>query len=73
MGDKIQIRPELIRPNQVVNPMRGLWRRGSEMDMKSSFVQLCVNASTWIMMAIFGLGHIRINVRICDGICREGR
>ena len=36
MGDKVQVGPELIRPNQVVNPMMGLWRRGSEMEMKSS-------------------------------------
>ena len=36
LGDKVQVGPELIRPNQDVNPMRGLWRRRSEMVMKSS-------------------------------------
>jgi len=34
LGNKIQVGPELIRPNQDVNPMRGLWRRGSEIEMK---------------------------------------
>jgi len=43
---KFRVEPEFIRPNQVVNPMRGLWRRGSGMEMKSKFVQLCVDAST---------------------------
>ena len=36
LGNKVQVGPELIRPNQVVNPMTGLWRKGSEMEMKSS-------------------------------------
>jgi len=36
LGNKVQLRAELIRPNQDVNPMRGLWRRGSEIEMKSS-------------------------------------
>ena len=68
MGDKVQVGPELIRLNQVVNPMRGLWRRGSEIEMNSIFVQLCVDASTWNMVDIFGLGRIRVKgeiVRIC--------
>ena len=34
--NKVQVGPELIRPNQDVNPMRGLWRIGSVMVMKSS-------------------------------------
>jgi len=36
LGNNVQDGPELIRPNQDVNPMRGLWRRESEMKMKSS-------------------------------------
>ena len=36
MGNKVHVGPELIRPNQVVNPVRGLWRTGSEIEMKSS-------------------------------------
>ena len=36
MSDKVQVGPELIRANQVVKPMRWLWRRESEMEMKSS-------------------------------------
>jgi len=33
------------------------------------FVQLCMNASTWSMVAIVGLGHIRVKgeiIRICN-------
>jgi len=59
-----------------MNPMRGLWRRGSEMEMKSRVVQLCIEVSTWSMMAIFGLERIRVKgkiVRIVSGIHREGR
>ena len=44
---KFRSGPELVRSNQVVNPMRGLWRRGSEMEMKSRIVQLCIDVSTW--------------------------
>ena len=69
MGDKVQVGPELIRPNQVVNPMRGLWRRGSEMEMKSGLIQLGMDVSTWSMMAILELERIRVNgeiVRNCD-------
>jgi len=36
LGNKVQVEPELIRPNQDVNPMKGFWRRGSKMEMKSS-------------------------------------
>ena len=68
MGDKVQVGPELIRPNQVVNPMRGLWRKGSKMKMKSSFVQLCMDASTWSIVAILRLGRIRVKGKI-DRIC----
>jgi len=49
--------------------MRRLWRRGSEMDMKSRVVQLCIDVSTWSMVDILGLGHIRVKreiVRNCD-------
>jgi len=28
LGDQVQIGLELVQSNQVVNPMRGLWRRG---------------------------------------------
>jgi len=55
LGDKVLIRPELIRPNHMVNPMKRLKRRWSEMEMKSRLVQLCVNASIWSMVAILGL------------------
>jgi len=58
LGDKVQVRPELIQPNKVVNPVRELWRRGSVMEMESSFIQLCVDASTWSMVAILGLERI---------------
>jgi len=67
LGDKAKVGPELIRPNQVVNSMRGLWRRGSEMKVK--FCSMCVDASTWSMVAILGLRRIRVKgkiVRICD-------
>ena len=69
IGDQVHVGPELIRPNQVVNPMRELWRRQSEMEMKSRLVQLCVDASTWSMVAILRLECIRVKreiVRICD-------
>ena len=74
MGNKVQVRPELIRPNQDVNPMRGLWRREREMEMK--FIQLCVDASTWSMVAILRLGRIQVKgeiIRIMTGILLEGR
>ena len=59
-----------------MNPMKGLWRRGSEVKMKSRVVQLCIDVSTWSMMAILELGHIQVkgeNVRTVTQILREGR
>jgi len=44
--------------------------------MKSIFVQLCLDASTWSMVAILGLELIRVKgeiIRIVTGIHREGR
>jgi len=76
LGDKIQIRPELIRPNQVINPMRGLWRRGSEMKMNSSFAHLCVDASTWNMLAISDLDVFESRGKLLGFVTRihrEGR
>jgi len=32
LGNKLQVGHELIRPNQVVNPIKELWRRGREWD-----------------------------------------
>ena len=58
------IRPELVRPNQVVNPVTGLWRRGSEMEMKSRVVQLCIDVSTRSMVAILELGRIQVKGEI---------
>ena len=46
LDDQVQVGPELVRCNQVVNPLRGLWRRGSEMEMKSRVVQLCIDVRT---------------------------
>ena len=46
------------------------------MEMKSRVVQLCIDVSTWSMLAILGLGHIQVKgkiVRIMTGIHREGR
>ena len=46
------------------------------MDMKSSFIQLCVDASTWSMVAIPEFGCIRIKGRLSGfviGIRHEGR
>ena len=76
MGDQVHDRPELVRPNQVMNPMRVLWRRRSEMKMKSRVVQLCIYVSTWSMVVILRLGCIRVKgeiVRIVTVIRREGR
>jgi len=58
MGGPVQVGPELIRPNQVMNPVRGLWRGGNEMEMKSRVVQLCIDVSTWSMVVMLGLGRI---------------
>ena len=45
--------------------------------MKSRIVQLCVDASTWSMVAILELGHIRVKgerlLEFVTGIRREGR
>ena len=43
-----------------MNPMKGLWRKGSEIEMKSRVVQLCINVSTWRMVAILELGRIQV-------------
>jgi len=46
------------------------------MKMKSRLVQLCMNASTWSMVAILELGCIRVKgdiIRIMTGIRREGK
>jgi len=46
------------------------------MEMKSRIIQLCIDASTWSMVAMLGLGHIQVKgkiVRIMTGIRREGR
>jgi len=53
-----------LNSNQVVNPIRGLCRRGSEMEMKSRVVQLCINVGTWNKMAILGLGCIQVKWEI---------
>ena len=57
---------ELIRPNQVVNRMWGLCSRGSEMEMKSRFVQLCVDASTRSMVDILRLGRIQVKGKLLE-------
>ena len=64
MDDKVQLAPELIRPNQLVNLMRGLWRGGIEM------VQLCVDASTWSMVAILEMSHIAMQFISLKGTMR---
>jgi len=64
LGDQVQVRPKLVRSNQVVNPMKRLWRRGSEMEMKSRVVQLYIDVSTRNMMAILRLGCIQVNGEI---------
>jgi len=46
------------------------------MEMKSRFVQLCVNTSIWRMVVILRLGHIQVKGKLLGimiGICREGR
>ena len=75
MDDKVQVRPELVRPNQVVNPMRGL-RRRSEMEMKSSFIQLYVDASTRSIWLFSDLNVFESRERLLGfvtGIRREGK
>jgi len=60
LDDQVQVGPKLILSNQVVNPMRGLWRSVSEMEIKSRIVPLCIDVSIWSMMAIPGLGRIQV-------------
>ena len=46
------------------------------MEMKSGIVQLCIDVSTWSMVAILGLGRIQVKgeiSRIVTGIRRNGR
>ena len=72
MGNQVQVGSELVRSNQVVNPMRGLWTRGSEMEMKSRVVQLCIDVSTWSIVNVLRLRRIQVKgeiVRIMTGIC----
>ena len=48
----------------------------SEMEIKSRVVQLCIDVSTWSMVAILGLGRIQVKgqiSRIVTRIRREGR
>jgi len=55
--------------------MRGYGEK-SEMEMKLKVVQLCIDVSTWSMMAILGLRRIQVKreiVRIMTGIRCEGR
>ena len=76
MDDKVLVGPELIRPNQVVNPMGRLWRSGSEMEMKSSFVQLHVDASICGMVLFSDLDIFESRGRLLafvTGIRRKGR
>ena len=63
MGDQVQVGPELIRSNQVVNPIRGLCRRGSEMEMKPSLFNF-VDASTLSMVTILGFERIQVKREI---------
>ena len=56
--------------------MRGLWRRESEMEMKSRVVQLCIDMSTWSKMDILGFERNRVKgeiIRIVSRIHREDR
>ena len=46
------------------------------MEMKSKVVQLCIDVSTWSMVAVLGLEHVQVKrgiVRIMTGIRREYR
>jgi len=56
--------------------MRGLWRKESEIKMKSIVIQLCIDVSTCSMVAILELGCIRVKeefVRIVTAIHCEDR
>jgi len=53
LGDQVQVRPELVRSNQVVNPMRGLWRKESEMEMKSklfNYTLMWAHGAYWLFL-----------------------
>ena len=46
------------------------------MEMKSRVAQLCIDVGTWNMMAILGLGRIKVKgeiVRILTRVCHGGR
>jgi len=56
LGNKVQVGPKLIRPNQDVNPMRGLWRRESEMEMTSNLfncVWMRVHGAWWLFLDLY--------------------
>ena len=76
MGNKVQIGPELIRPNEVVNPMRGLWRRGSEMEMKSSLIN-CVwmrtHGAWWLLSDLDVIESRERLLGFVTETCRESR
>ena len=38
--------------------------KGCEMEMKLRFDKLCVNVSTWSMVALLGLRHIQVKGQI---------
>ena len=76
MGNKVQVGPELIRPNQVVNPIRGLWRRESEMETKSSlfncsWMRAHGTCSLFSDLDVFESREKLL--RFVTGILREGR
>jgi len=53
-----------------------IWRRGSEMEMKSRVIHLCIDVSTWSMVTILRLECIQVKgeiVKIVTKIHREGR
>ena len=75
LGDKVQVGPELIRPDQVVNPMKGLWRR-SEMEMKSSLfncVWIRAHGAWWLFSELDLFESRRRLLEFVIGIHREGR
>ena len=76
MGDQAQVGAELVRLNQVANLIRGGIEKGSEIEIKSRVVQLCIDVSTWSLVAILRLERIQVKgeiVRIMTRIRREGR
>ena len=50
--------------------MRGLWRKESEMVIKSRFVKLCIDVSTWSMVLFSDLDVFKSRgiIRIVSGI-----